>query len=219
MIVSAHYYCKGMSSQSVHGPAGRASMVSAVPPKRVLTERRAPTHQRLVEAATKVVARRGFHAATVDEIAQEAGFSVGALYSNFDGKDDVFLAVFDGHLRWFEQRLEESASAEDATRVFKDWMDSLTRDPEQLLIFIEFWAYAVRRPKLRRSFAARRAEMRADMAAALERRARTAGNALQIPAETIAVVLLAAARGLGIEKLADDDAFDDTVAQLIASLV
>lgn len=191
----------------------------AVTSKRALTERRAPTHARLVEAATKVVARRGFHAATVDEIAEEAGFSIGALYSNFDGKDDVFLAVFDGHLRWFEERLEESASAEDATRVFKDWMDSLTRDPEQLLIFIEFWAYAVRRPKLRRSFAARMAEMRADMAAALEQRAARTGGELQLPAATLAVVLLAMARGLGIEKLADDDAFDDSVAQLVASLV
>jgi AcrR family transcriptional regulator len=191
----------------------------AVTSKRAPTERRAPTHARLVEAATKVVARRGFHAATVDEIAQEAGFSIGALYSNFDSKDDVFLAVFDGHLRWFGERLEESASAEDPTRVFKDWMDSLMKDPEQLLIFIEFWAYAVRRPKLRRSFAARMAEMRADMAAALEKRAERTGGELQLPAATLAVVLLAMARGLGIEKLADHDAVDESVAQLVVSLV
>jgi AcrR family transcriptional regulator len=191
----------------------------AVTTKRALTERRAPTHARLVEAATKVVARRGFHAATVDEIAEEAGFSVGALYSNFDGKDDVFLAVFDGHMRWYEERLAEAANTADPTRAFKDWMDALMEDPEQLLIFIEFWAYAVRRPKLRRNFAARMAEIRSEMAAALERRARTAGNDLQIPAETLAVVLLATARGLGIEKLADADAVDESVAKLVASLV
>ena len=191
----------------------------AVTAKRALTDRRAPTHARLVEAATKVVARRGFHAATVDEIAEEAGFSVGALYSNFDGKDDVFLAVFDGHMRWYEERLAEAANTADPTRAFKDWMDALMEDPEQLLIFIEFWAYAVRRPKLRRSFAARMAELRSEMAAALERRARTTGNDLQIPAETLAVVLLATARGLGIEKLADADAVDDSVAKLVASLV
>lgn len=187
--------------------------------KRAPTERRAPTHARLVAAATKVVARRGFHAATVDEIADEAGFSVGALYSNFDGKDDVFLAVFDGHLRWFEERLEEAASAADPTRAFRDWMDALMKDPEQLLIFIEFWAYAVRRPKLRRSFAARMAEMRSDMTDALKQRAESTGGELQLPAETLAVVLLAMARGLGIEKLADADAVDDSVAQLVASLV
>jgi AcrR family transcriptional regulator len=191
----------------------------AVPAKRALTDRRAPTHARLVEAATKVVARRGFHAATVDEIADEAGFSVGALYSNFDGKDDVFLAVFDGHLRWYGERLAEAADTDDPNRAFSDWMDALMREPEQLLIFIEFWAYAVRRPKLRRSFAARMADMRQEMADALERRAERTGNELQIPAATLAVVLLATARGLGIEKLADADAVDDSVAQLVASFV
>jgi AcrR family transcriptional regulator len=191
----------------------------AVTAKRTVTDRRAPTHARLVEAATKVVARRGFHAATVDEIAEEAGFSVGALYSNFDGKDDVFLAVFDGHMRWYDQRLAEAANTADPTRAFQDWMDALMEDPEQLLIFIEFWAYAVRRPKLRRSFAARMAEIRSEMAAALEQRARTTGNDLQIPAETLAVVLLATVRGLAIEKLADAGAVDDSVAKLVASFV
>src|SRR5918998_6714662 len=100
----------------------------AVTAKGALTERRAPTHARLVDAATKVVARRGFHTATVDEIAAEAGYSVGALYSNFRGKDDLFLEVFDGHMRWFAERLEAAAGAGDPGSAFRDWMDSLTRD-------------------------------------------------------------------------------------------
>src|ERR671916_640684 len=86
----------------------------AVTAKGALTERRAPTHARLVAAATKVVARRGFHAATVDEIAEEAGVSVGALYSNFDGKDELFLAVFDGHMRWYEEKLADPDAVDDS---------------------------------------------------------------------------------------------------------
>jgi AcrR family transcriptional regulator len=194
-------------------------MVLAVTPKRAPTQRRAATYERLIEAATKVVARRGFHAATVDEIADEAGFSVGALYSNFDSKDDLFLAVFDGHLRWYEERLEAAESSLDSGRVFSDWMDALMEDREQLLIFIEFWAYAVRKPKLRRTFAARLAEIRAAMSGAIERRAAETGSELPVPPETLALVLLAVARGLGLEKLADADAVDDAVADLIASLI
>jgi AcrR family transcriptional regulator len=194
-------------------------MVTAVTPKRAPTQRRAPTHGRLVEAATSVVARRGFHAATVDEIAKEAGFSIGALYSNFDGKDDLFLAVFDGHMRWFEERLEAAAGSPDAGRAFGEWMESLTEDPEQLLIFIEFWAYAVRKPKLRRNFAARLAEIRTAVAEALDQRAAATGTQLQVPADTLALVLLAIVRGLGLEKLADPEAVDDAAAELIASLV
>ena len=188
-------------------------------PKRAPTERRAATHGRLIEAATKVVARRGFHAATVDEIAEEAGFSVGALYSNFEGKDDLFLAVFDGHLRWYEERLGVAADTPDPGRVFSDWMDALMENPEQLLIFIEFWAYAVRKPKLRRSFAARLAEIRSAMATAIEQRAAATGNVLPVPPETLALVLLAVGRGLGLEKLADAEAVEDSVADLIAALI
>jgi AcrR family transcriptional regulator len=190
-----------------------------VTPKRALTERRAATHGRLIEAATKVVARRGFHAATVDEIAEEAGFSVGALYSNFEGKDDLFLAVFDGHLRWYEARLGAAAGTPDPGQLFNDWMDALMENPEQLLIFIEFWAYAVRKPKLRRTFAARLAEIRTAMATAIEERAAATGNDPPIPAATLALVLLAVGRGLGLEKLADADAVDDSVADLIAALI
>jgi AcrR family transcriptional regulator len=200
-------------------PTLAPTKVTGVTPKRALTERRAATHGRLVEAATKVVARRGFHAATVDEIADEAGFSVGALYSNFDGKDDLFLAVFDGHLRWYEDRLGVAAGTADPGRVFSDWMDALMANPEQLLIFIEFWAYAVRKPKLRRSFAARLAEIRTAMATAIEERALATGNDLPVPPETLALVLLAVGRGLGLEKLADADAVEDSVADLIAALI
>ena len=182
--------------------------------KRAVTARRAPTHDRLVAAATRVVARHGFHAATVGEIAREAGFSVGAIYSNFGGKDDLFLAVFDGHLRWFEERLEAAAGAAQAGRAFSEEMDALSRDPEQLLVFIEFWAYAVRKPKLRRTFARRMAGIRASVAEAIERR----GTA-QLPPDTTALILLALVRGLGMEKLADPDAVDASAAELIDRLV
>ena len=195
------------------------SKVTQVPAKRATTERRAQTHERLVEAATRVVASRGFHAATVDEIAEEAGYSVGALYSNFDGKDDLFLAVFDGHLRWYADRLAEAAASSDQKRAFRDWMRAADDDPDQVLIFIEFWAYAVRRPKLRRSFARRMAEMREALAQALERRAQDSETDLALPAETLALVLLSLGRGLGLEQLADPATIDDSVAELVASLI
>ena len=69
------------------------------------TPRRAATQRKLTDAAIATVARRGFHAATVDAIADSAGYSVGAIYSNFGSKDELFLAVFDEHLAWFESVL------------------------------------------------------------------------------------------------------------------
>ena len=55
--------------------------------------RQAQTREQLLDAAATVFAERGFHAATLDEIGQTAGFSKGAVYSNFASKDDLFVAL------------------------------------------------------------------------------------------------------------------------------
>ena len=55
--------------------------------------RRAMTRQHLLEAAAIVFGRKGFHGATLDEVASLAGFTKGAVYSNFKSKDDLFLAL------------------------------------------------------------------------------------------------------------------------------
>jgi len=186
---------------------------------RVRRRPRDEVREELLAAAARVIARRGFHAASVEAISRDAGLSTGAIYSNFAGKDDLFLAVFDGHLRWFAEQLQAAADSSDTRRTFSDWMDSVTEEPEQLLVFIEFWAYAVRKPKLRRSFSARLAEMREAVAETIERRAAAAGADPALAPETLAVVMLALVRGLGLEKLADADAVDDAVAEAIGSLV
>ena len=56
---------------------------------------RANTRERLLAAARLAFARGGFHGASVDEIASEAGLSTGALYSNFNGKEDLFLVLLE----------------------------------------------------------------------------------------------------------------------------
>ena len=56
---------------------------------------KANTRERLLAAARSAFASSGFHGASVDEIASRAGFSTGALYSNFDGKEDLFLVLME----------------------------------------------------------------------------------------------------------------------------
>ena len=195
-------------------------MVTRAMAKAPLSETRTRTRQRLIEAATEVVAEHGFHSATVDQIASRAGYSIGALYSNFAGKDDLLFAVFDGHIAWFEDRLEATAEAEDPARAMADWIGFLAQNPQQFLVFVEFWAYAVRKPKVRRQFAKRMAQMRADVARALEQRAAAAGVPSPLPPEFVALLGLAIGRGIALEKLVDPDAVpDDAVAKLLASLI
>src|SRR6476660_2933758 len=115
---------------------------------------KANTRERLLIAARRVFARHGFHGASVEEIASEAGFSTGALYSNFDGKQDLFLALMereiDEHARELADAVRASPSvAERATGGARQWMRMIEREPEVVLLFTEFWAYGVRDAEVR----------------------------------------------------------------------
>ena len=71
-------------------------MLSCVPVEKLTPERRRQqTRDALIAAATEVFARRGFEGAALEEIAETAGFTRGAIYKNFDGKEDLFFAVTD----------------------------------------------------------------------------------------------------------------------------
>ena len=69
------------------------------------------TRVELIEAAGRVFARRGYHGASVEEIAAEAGYTTGAVYSNFKGKEELFLALNDHEL---EKRLADYRAVVDA---------------------------------------------------------------------------------------------------------
>jgi AcrR family transcriptional regulator len=184
------------------------------------TPRRRETRRRLVEAAVVVVAERGFHGATVDQIAQRAGFSVGALYSNFGGKDDLFAAVIDEHVEWFLDRLREFEAAEDSAAAAAELLDATARDPGQFLVFIEFWAYAARTPKLRRSLAKRLARIREATAQALRNRSAKSSSAPAMSEDLTVILALALARGIALEKLIDADAVaSEDVGAAIAGLI
>jgi len=191
-----------------------------MPGKPVLSKRRAQTRERLVQAATQVVAEHGFHAATVDRIAERAGFSIGALYSNFASKDELLFAVFDGHLMWFQQRLQAATDDENPESVLARWMGSLAQEPDQFLVFIEFWAYAVRKAKVRKQFEKRMTQMRSAVAAAVTRRTEVTGTSPALPPDLIALLALAIGRGLALEKLVDAEAVpDEVIGDLLASML
>jgi AcrR family transcriptional regulator len=134
-------------------------------PRLTREQSRANTREKLLEAARGVFARSGFHGASVEEIASEAGYSTGALYSNFDGKEDLFLELMqreiDKTAGEIEQAVARSASvAERATGGARQWMAMIEREPDALLLFTEFWAYGVRDEQVREHVAERFAQTR-----------------------------------------------------------
>jgi AcrR family transcriptional regulator len=186
---------------------------------------KAITRERLLGAARTVFARGGFHGASVEEIASEAGYSTGALYSNFDGKEDLFLALMDreieGHAREIEQAVGARASiAERATGGARQWMTMIEREPELLLLFMEFWAYGVRDARMRPKVAARFAQVREMLTKLIADGTREFELELEIPAEQLAVAIDALGDGIARQKLADPEAVpDDLMGRVLALLL
>jgi len=187
-------------------------------------ERRAETRERLLESAGRVFARHGYQAASVDEVADEAGFSTGALYSNFDGKEDLFLTVLERHI---ERQVSELSAAVAERRTVADrarggadhWMAFLEREPELVLLFMEFWAFAVRNPEVTPRFAARYAEARRAVSELIEASTRELGVELSLPAEQLAMAIDALADGFALQKLADPEAVPDDLFGTVLTLL
>src|SRR6188472_3717601 len=126
----------------------------AEPKRETRAEKQARTRAELLDTAAKVFARRGYRGASVEEIAEEAGYSHGAVYSNFEGKADLFLAVFEDYMAERARELAatqvdvaEGAPLEVRARALADqWMDRLERDRESVVLHMEFIAHAGRDP-------------------------------------------------------------------------
>lgn len=185
---------------------------------------KANTRERLLIAARSVFARNGYHGASVDEVASEAGFSTGALYSNFGGKEDLFLALMEreieAHAREISAAVQARHSvAERATGGARQWMTMIEREPELLLLFMEFWAYGVRDPAVRPHVAAHFAQVRRMLTTLIADGAREFDLELNMPAEQLAIAIDAIADGIARQKLADPDAIpDELMGTVLATL-
>jgi AcrR family transcriptional regulator len=177
-------------------------------------ESKARTRARLIAAARKVFVERGFHGASIEAIAQEAGYTIGALYSNFDGKSDLFLAVFEQYQADRAQEIQaavEAAGAPDERPAegAAQWMEKLAGEPGWFPLFMEFWAYAVRDEELRRRFAIPLGAVRVAIGRLVEHQAQELEIELPLPAEQIGTAIKALGNGIALEKIADPEAVSD----------
>jgi AcrR family transcriptional regulator len=188
-------------------------------------EQRALTRARVLEAAARVFARQGFHGASVQDIAREAGATTGAIYSNFAGKEDLYLAVFEEHvatqIRDYTETFVRGRNLDERSRGGADhWMALLREDPDFFPLYMEFWAHAMRDPKLRPRFAAHFAAFREAFAQLIEQGARDVG--LEAPpglARRLGTVINALGNGLALERLTDPDAVPDELLGWAISLL
>jgi AcrR family transcriptional regulator len=118
------------------------------------------TQARLLDAAEEIFVRDGYEAAQLDEIAARAERSKGAVYTHFESKEDLFLALFEHRTRTYIERLlgelRHCKSREESLKVFRDFYIGLASDRAWPILTLEFKLFALRHPeskeRLRKAF-------------------------------------------------------------------
>lgn len=186
--------------------AQRTSGQRTAPPRLTRAAKQEQTRAQLIDAAASVFARRGFQAATIEEIAEEAGYSHGAVYSNFAGKEELFLAVFE---QYMSERVQEVALAAETEGSFAEraragadqWMQRFAGDRDTFLLHLEFMIHAARNPHLSELLGQRMATLRLEIERQLSSREALSDSALPLPAADLALILRALGIGLAVEAL------------------
>jgi AcrR family transcriptional regulator len=182
------------------------------------------TRERVIEAAERLFVEQGFHATSVDQIAAEAGHTRGAVYSNFESKEDVFFAIYERRAERGIAEYERVIAAAAATG--ETGLDALSlaaarrrgHDDGWLAVFFEFWAHVVRRPALRARFAEIHMRVQAPVVAALGRHADDHGYELPDDPRKLTVALYAMQLGLSLERLILPELVDERLGQRMGRL-
>jgi AcrR family transcriptional regulator len=173
--------------------------------RKTQTERREETREQVLAAAARVFAARGFHATSLDAVAEEAGFSRGAVYYNFADKEELFLELLDRRCAERAQDLraifadtpdDVAATSQQAQLAADHALDAMTGDPEWRALYLEFLAHAARDSAFRRRFSKRSAEMRGALEEVVVQRTGPVADALDMEPEQLAVVIDALGTGL-----------------------
>lgn len=171
------------------------------------SESQAVTRGRLVATARTLFLREGYAATSLEKVAEEAGFSKGAVYSNFGGKDDLCLEVLDTiHAEVAEAVLgafSGATSLDEALRALDVWADARLGDPDWSALEAEFAARSRRDPELRRALEERNSRIRGMIAVVLRSACDEHGLALPMPVDEAAHALLSLGIGLGLQRALD----------------
>ncbi len=185
-------------------PETSAPAVSGSAPTR--REQQTATRRDLLDAAARVFAAEGYHGASVDAVAAAAGYTKGAVYSNFRSKEQLFLALLDRQIDQAVAVLEQvlaDAAPETRTRVVAerhDAIDALDRD--WFLLEAEFLLYAARNDEVRELLAARQRRTHGRIAELLGRHLADLGlEVSRARVADLARIVLATADGLTQETL------------------
>jgi AcrR family transcriptional regulator len=191
---------------------------------RGLSRREKQEHTRscLIKAATRVFARRGLGEASIDEVAEEAGYTKGAFYSNFKNKEELFLAMLDEKFASEIERMEAALSGEEdpreqARHAARDFAGFIFADPEWPALYFQFAAQAARDEDFRQELATRCRAMREKMVEVFRRWSADFPAPPPLPLEDLAAMTDFMASGFILERTIDPELPQELYATMMAT--
>lgn len=192
---------------------------------RTQADRKAETHERLLDAAAALFARNGFDGVSTDAVAEAADRTSGALYAHFGSKEGLLLALLG---RWEQETATAMGTAMDAEddprgRVRALW-ETFARSgreggPDGLLLEHELWLYAARHPEVAERVARRYAAARATTARSFATWAGHGGTDSGADPTTTATLVMALLLGLEMQRRLEPEAVPDDLATLGLSML
>jgi len=175
-------------------------------------ERQAQTRRHLLDAGAAVVAERGYHAASIEEIAARAGYTRGAFYSNFASKEELFAEllqerVYARYRRMAENQLE--GGEHPSAREVGERLARVQAHPDgrwMFVLWLELLAQAGRAERFRALAVEFWRTNRAVIARVVEERFAARGQAPPVAPDRMASLLIALDVGLAIQHHVDPEA-------------
>lgn len=175
-------------------------------------ESQSQTRTNLLDAALEVFSRRGYHAASVDEIAAEAGYSKGAVYSNFSNKEELFLALIDrrfaqdaqgypGIINFMNDGLKVEAGS--------DFKEQIMRDRTWSILMVDFFLFAIREGSNRKELSTRLENLRGVMGKNLTDLYKQMGKKPMLPVTELPWSVFSLGVGMMLQFYIDPDGLPD----------
>lgn len=187
------------------------------------SQRQAQTRLKLIEVAREMFLADGYAATSLDKVTLRAGFSKGAVYSNFAGKEELCMAVLDSiHQRQIDGVVEAFRGRGDLDAridAFADWAREGLGQPRWTALETEFGAVARHSPYVAAGLRARHREILEAIETLIREVTAQEGVELRLPADRAATAMLSLGIGLGalrsIDHTVDVGVFADAMRALL----
>jgi AcrR family transcriptional regulator len=168
-------------------------------------EKQQRTRKSLLKAAAKIFCTRGLEGASIDEVAQAAGYTKGAFYANFKSKEELFLVMLDERFARELERLDRALAGtheprEEARAAAADFIH-FASDEEWPSLYFQFVAHAARNDEFRQELATRQQAMRERLAEIFKRWKQGFGVAPPLPLADITAMTYFMADGFLVDRM------------------